>query len=268
MSNPETYSHILFFAKAHESTSLSDLFDGCNILFLAELSLNDIRFFLSTVLLLVKLAIRGSTRPDMANIMLSIPSDFRTVVRSLHVEPVYKSLICCPSCFSTYPFNENDPGTIPELCGYQSVKLGKACGRCLHKKVKSEEKKTVIKPVCEYCYQDLRHWIGRMYSCPDIEEHLDRANIPKIPNGKMDDIWDGTVLWDFLGPDGRHFMDRPSQEGRLIFGLNMDGFNPYGNKDAGKSVSICGIYVVCFNLPPEVRYKAENIFLLGIVPGP
>jgi len=235
--------------------------------FLANLSLNDVGFFLSSVVLLVKLAIRGSTRAGLANITPSIPSDFRTMVKSLHIDPIYRSVVCCPSCFSMYAFNESDPSTIPEFCEHQSTTLSKPCGRRLRKEEKSEKDGTFIKPVCEYLYQDLRHWIGRMYSRPDIEEHLDRANVPQSPADKMSDIWDGSVLREFLGPDGRNFIDKPEEEGRLIFDLNMDGFNPYGNREAGKVVSICGIYLVCFNLPPELRYKAENVFLLGIVPG-
>jgi hypothetical protein len=106
-----------------------------------------------------------------------------------------------------------------------------------------------------------------MYSRPDIEDYLDKAPI-QSRSGRLEDIWDGTILQDFLGPDGLPFMQKPPEEGRLVFGLNMDGFHPHGSREAGKKTTICGIYLVCFNLPPEIRFKMENIFLLGIVPGP
>ena len=48
----------------------------------------------------------------------------------------------------------------------------------------------------------------------------------------------------------------------------MDGFNPFHTKEAGKKVSIGAIYMVCLNLPPFLRYRLENIFLVGVIPGP
>ena len=48
----------------------------------------------------------------------------------------------------------------------------------------------------------------------------------------------------------------------------MDGFNPFHAKEAGKKVSIGAIYMVCLNLPPFLRYRLENIFLVGVIPGP
>lgn len=48
----------------------------------------------------------------------------------------------------------------------------------------------------------------------------------------------------------------------------MDGFNPFTNRQAGKKISTCGVYLVCLNLPPEIRYRSENVFLAGVIPGP
>ena len=48
----------------------------------------------------------------------------------------------------------------------------------------------------------------------------------------------------------------------------MDYFNPLDNKQAGKKNSIGLISLVCLNLPPEMRYQPENMFLFGIIPGP
>ena len=39
-------------------------------------------------------------------------------------------------------------------------------------------------------------------------------------------------------------------------------------KQAGKKKSIGIISLVCLNLPPDICYKPENMFLAGIVPGP
>ncbi|KAF9471199.1 hypothetical protein BDN70DRAFT_765570, partial [Pholiota conissans] len=83
----------------------------------------------------------------------------------------------------------------------------------------------------------------------------------------MKDIFDGKILRNFKGLDGQHF-STGGEEGRYVFSLCVDYFNPLGNKQAGKKKSIGLISMVCLNLPPEMRYKPENMFLFGIIPGP
>ena len=48
----------------------------------------------------------------------------------------------------------------------------------------------------------------------------------------------------------------------------VDFFNPLGNKQAGKKKSIGMISLVCLNLPPKLRYRPENMFHYGVIPGP
>ncbi|KAJ3567228.1 hypothetical protein NP233_g6497 [Leucocoprinus birnbaumii] len=115
---------------------------------------------------------------------------------------------------------------------------------------------------------DFLDWLARLYNCPGMEEHLDRARKSRSSSSTMSDIWDAPVLKDFKGPDGKSYFNYSGRESQLAFSLNMDGFNPFTNKQAGKQISTCGIYLVCLNLPPELRYRPENVFLVGVVPGP
>lgn len=122
-----------------------------------------------------------------------------------------------------------------------------------------------------YHYQDLKQWITWMHNRRDIAPHLERPYDPEPPaDGKVKDIWESAFLRTFLGPDGKNLFLSPNDlnESRLVFNLNEDGFNPYGNRMAGKKASVGGIYLVCLNLPPELRLKPENIFLVGVIPGP
>ncbi|KAI9068234.1 hypothetical protein FKP32DRAFT_1562149, partial [Trametes sanguinea] len=122
-------------------------------------------------------------------------------------------------------------------------------------------------PVRKYLHQSLKHWLGRMLSRSDIEEYLELPH-PNSPSPTMNDIFDGMILRRFLGPDGRRFLDAPSGELRLIFGLSTDGFNPYQMKEAKQDVSSTAIYMVCLHLPPHLRYLPENVYLAGVIPGP
>lgn len=50
--------------------------------------------------------------------------------------------------------------------------------------------------------------------------------------------------------------------------MHVDFFNPEGMNVRGASTS-CGIISrVCLNLPLDIRYKPENMYLAGIIPGP
>lgn len=78
------------------------------------------------------------------------------------------------------------------------------------------------------------------------------------------------MLREFKGVVGLNFVtdkQRPS-DGRYVWSLCMDGFNPFHGKEAGKTVSVGAIYMICLNLPPHLRYRLENVFLVGIIPGP
>jgi hypothetical protein len=101
-----------------------------------------------------------------------------------------------------------------------------------------------------------------------MEDMMDRDFSPS-PDGIMGDIWDAPGVYKIPGPNGHPFIHRcPDNEGRYLFGFNMDGFNPFQLKQAGRSATVMGLYMVCLNLPPEVRFKSENMFLAGIIPGP
>ncbi|THH31573.1 hypothetical protein EUX98_g2602 [Antrodiella citrinella] len=91
----------------------------------------------------------------------------------------------------------------------------------------------------------------------------------------MKDIWDSPMMSEIKNDDGTPFILPPTvkdnsqaPEGRYIFSLAVDGFNPFGSKTAKQTVTSTGIYMVCLNLPPDLRYLEENLYLVGVVPGP
>ncbi|VDB89959.1 unnamed protein product [Peniophora sp. CBMAI 1063] len=76
-------------------------------------------------------------------------------------------------------------------------------------------------------------------------------------------------LPDPLKPGSSFFTSsRDGGEVHLAFALSLDGFNPRGRREGGKKCSSTEISLVCLNLPPNIRFKDENMILIGIVPGP
>jgi hypothetical protein len=83
----------------------------------------------------------------------------------------------------------------------------------------------------------------------------------------MEDVWHGSVWQEFPNDDqGEGIFTRSS--GNLVFSLYLDWFNAGGTSNLGKKNSLGAITLVCLNLPPTERYKVENIYLFGIIPGP
>ncbi|PPQ75273.1 hypothetical protein CVT24_007401 [Panaeolus cyanescens] len=193
-----------------------------------------------------------------------IPKTAETMIRHLELEPKFRSYVVCETCFKMHQLSGD--GTYPATCGHRRAPRSQPCNSTL-RRLQRHGHGMSSKPIRLYLHHDLEDWVARLYARPDIEKHLDRDLRKDLPaNGVMRDICDSPEIQNFLGPDGQIFL-KEGREGRLIFSLNMDGFNPHKNMEAGKKASIGGIYMVCLNLPPEIRYDLQNIFLVGVIPG-
>lgn len=203
--------------------------------------------------------------PELDSLIASIPLDIRRIVDTLKLHPHTQSFICCPECYSLYP----DSQVCPDHCTYQPVPDAEMCNTPLYT---SRVIRGVTRrfPTRTFLYHDMKAWLANMLSRQDIEVHADRDVFATSSNTttELRDIWDGKVFKEFKGPDGESFIQPGSREGRYVFSLCMDGFNPFVMKEAGKKVSIGAIYMVLLNLPVDIRYRVENMFLVGIIPGP
>lgn len=77
----------------------------------------------------------------------------------------------------------------------------------------------------------------------------------------MEDVYDGNIWKEFQVYGDRPFLSNPFAF-RLM--MNIHWFQPY--KHLTYSVGV--IYLTIMNLPCSLRYKRENILLVGIIPGP
>ena len=198
-----------------------------------------------------------------------LPKDPRPTPSSFNLNPVTREYISCPSCHCLYSYNpldnpENDDAI--SRCMHRSTPESPVCNSNLWKQVNLGGQ---IKhaPCRKYLHQDLKSWIGRMLSRKGMEDTI-RQLPQQAENGAVKDIWTSEALLKLKDQSGTPFLPAPPGEGRLIFGLSIDSFNPFYNKTAKQSVSSTGIWLVLFNLPEDQRYLHENICVLGIIPGP
>ncbi|KAI7953318.1 hypothetical protein MJO28_005865 [Puccinia striiformis f. sp. tritici] len=229
------------------------------------------------------------------NTLDALPSDIRTVLARLQIEPTLVTVICCPSCWAMYPKpapREDDaPETAAQTAQKNAPKIPAAPTgptRCINKVFPKEDgarvkqlreapsecgaelyrlKKASWSPIKPYAYQSLYDWLGRLFSRPEIEPALEKiaalAVEPFDPTYEATDIHHSKIWKEFLGPDGTQYTKQPEN---LTFGMFMDGINPYGKST--KSASIHFIIMVCYSLPLELRYQPQNVFIVGIAPGP
>lgn len=223
-----------------------------------------------------------------------VKKDPRTLLSMYDFDPVTRSYVCCPSCYSLYPhlvikankrkapipFDssehhfeaaslENLKSSAPAHCTYRRVRNGPPCGQPLFDDIVNGNSyaHAHVVPRLKYEAQDLKQWIGRLLSRPVIEEQVFKA-FRRPRKEYMEDMWDGRHLCRVLLKKGESFLPGPADETRLAFSFSMDSFNPYHMKEAKQTVSSTAIWLILLNLPPHLRYRPENMFLAGIIPGP
>ena len=189
------------------------------------------------------------------------PFDIRTAIEEFELSPHLIYYACCPKCSALYKYEGEKVKNSPSVCTH--VFLGETCATSL---LKSSQNGKLVTPIHQFAYQSLSSWLARFLSRPGIVNIL-KTKVSKVPDMKSD-IWHADAIRSLEGHDGNPFIECSTGELRLMFNLNIDWFNPYGNKNAGKHYSVGGIYLVCVNLPVELRYRIENVYLAGIIPGP
>lgn len=211
---------------------------------------------------------------SQASMLSEIPSDIRTVISKLDLEPDIVRHTICPSCRATYAPNKKKPhDPYPHRCTNRDGRK-KACGETLVVKKEITDGTRITstyESIQFFPYRPLESWIAEMLQRPGLAEMARAAWSFKPAPGDSEgwkDIWDAPIFREFKGPDKQPFSKQPDNHIHLVFSLFVDWFNPFGNKKAGKSHSVGAIYLVCLNLPPDVRYRPENIYLAAIIPGP
>lgn len=232
-------------------------------------------FALRVLQVLVRCALEndGNLSPWHKSVMDNFPTDIRTVRKVFDLDPTLIVYATCPRCCYTHPpifTSGSKVAHYPSRCEYIRYKGGRPCATKLTKN-KVQDKESVRVPTRPFAYQSFPAFVAGLLARPGVEDMLDRAWERKGTEWEgtkdMWDIWDGLAIHELEGVDNKPFSDGPAGEARLVWNLSVDWFNPFMNKQSGKTASTGSMAMACLNLPPSMRHKPENLWL-SIIPGP
>ena len=184
----------------------------------------------------------------------------------------YKEYIVCPSCHMLFNINtlstttrrlETIKCSFVEFPNHPQMRFRLPCNTTLFNQVQKKRGRE-YKPRRIYYYYGLKAALNILLSNSNFMEFCNLSNRLRSQNQSttMSDIMDGEIwqcITAHLSPNSRS-----SSVNILGILINVDWFQPF--KHVSYSVGV--IYAVIINLPRSIRYKSENVIIIGIIPGP
>jgi hypothetical protein len=209
-----------------------------------------------------------SVRKPQDHLISHIPPTIDQALPMFGLEGRTTTYAVCPTCHCTYSPSYppgGTEGTYPRFCTNLESPDSAPCSTAL---LDGDGQ-----PLRKFVYHSFHDYLAGLLSQPGLEEQMNAAcddvldNLDSKP-WSVSDVWEADFFHSFKGPvPDTLFVDRKG-EGRYAFSLNFDSFNINGNNKHGASASSSVIAMVCLNLPREIRYKPEYVYLAGIIPGP
>ena len=179
----------------------------------------------------------------------------------------YKEYIVCPSCHLLFDINvlsrtsrrlETIKCPFVEFPDHPHIRFRLPCNTTLFTQVQ-KKKGLECKPHKTYYYYGLKAALKILLNRSNFLDFCNLGVQSQSQSTLMADIIDGEVWQSViacLSPNSRSIT--------LGILINVDWFQPF--KHISYSVGV--IYAVIINLPRSIRYKTENVIIIGIIPGP
>lgn len=228
---------------------------------------------LNIILFLAFQTSEHSMNSRQEDILAQMPQNIREALFKCNLDSSTTTFAVCPACHCTYEPSYKQGSTVPiydEFCTNRRTPESEVCREPLLRRGKDDG---ILQPIKPFVYHDFHDYLASLLSRADLELQMDES-CDKLMRSVSDspefvsDIWEADFLRHFKDPSNRTlFIDRHG-EGRYGFTLNIDFFNIEGMRIHGRTSS-CGIIsMACLNLPPEIRYKPENMYVAGLIPPP
>lgn len=186
----------------------------------------------------------------------AMPVDPRAGALRARLNPTTRQFVVCPNCHHLYPFLPGDNPRNPHNpfishCSNRRTAQSPICNEALWKEKIIGGGQSLLIPIRKYVHQDLKSWVGRLLSRPGMEDIIDSATV-HAQTTDSHDIWSSKIFNTLKDSNGAPFFPGSNSEGRLVFSMSVDSFNPFHNKTAKQSVSSTGIWMVLLNLPQHL----------------
>ncbi|RDX43089.1 hypothetical protein OH76DRAFT_1361580 [Lentinus brumalis] len=207
-----------------------------------------------------------------ATLVPRFPSSLSGTLSSLNLDPMLQSLPTCPECLEPHPESVYaDPHSRCIKCGTllftvePDFEMDAARGRR-----SSRQRKWT--PRLKTPYKSITEQLGDVLSLPGNDDAMDWWRRVQRVVGKLRDFFDGGVSRELLGPDRKPFFHHDLAEGpdgelRIGLALGVDWFS-YLRSLIAPSYTSCPMSFNIINFPPYLRFRATNLLLTCIIPGP
>ena len=191
-------------------------------------------------------------------ILKDLPSTSETITSKFCMDGKVIVRAVCVECHANYD-PEDAPTPYPSTCTNHPAPESQ-CNTSLLDGTGHPLKTCSVHPFDEY--------LGSLFSDPVIEKLLMEKKLNDVPPTLVNTPHDAQYLRSFRGEDGELFCAGPDDEARLTFSLFVDFFATEGMKERGPNTSLGIVALACLDLPIDIRYKPEYMYLVCIIPGP
>lgn len=182
----------------------------------------------------------------------------------------FLKFVVCPKCHKLFSYEQavvtvngkqqSNVCTFVLFPNHPQLRFREPCGESLMKAmISADGKKQVLYPRKVYCYQSLKLSLQRLIDRAEIRVAL--MDQKQTHGDDYFDVYDGKVWQSMTDINGNLYTE---DWRNLLAMFNIDWFQPFDKSEH----SVGALYMVLLNLPREIRFKKENVLLIGLIPGP
>jgi hypothetical protein len=213
-------------------------------------------------------------------ILDQIPDNIRASLKKFNLEGTVITYAVCPECNKTFAPSFKLSSSVPaypNFCDGREASDSTICETSLTRATILSDGSIRTVPIKKFAYHSFADFIANLLSRADTERACEDALNDVLPVSSdkptncpnvMKNIFDGSFIREFKGPDNKSLFAYQDGETRLLFALFVDFFNVNMVLHRGATTTNGIIAMACLNIPIEHRYLPQNMYIAGIIPGP